>query len=121
MSLLDKKTLLFHAKNPTFFHALEHPTHEGFVENVSCGDSVRVQAHITDDVFVAIAFQSEGCMLCRAATSCLLGHLLGKKIVDAQRLTETDLLSMLEAPDISFGRLKCAALGLQAVHKMLKI
>ena len=119
MSLIDKKVLVFHAKNPVFLKVLEHPTHHGSAENISCGDSVQVQACVDDDVFVELAFQSFGCMLCRAATSCVLEYLVRKKIDDALRLTEADLLTMLEAPDISYGRRMCAALGLQAVRNML--
>ena len=120
MSLIDKKILVFHAKNPVFFKILEHATHHGSAENTSCGDSVQVQACIADGVLVDLAFQSSGCMLCRAATSCLLENLLGKKIDDALRLTDADLLTMLEAPDISYGRRMCASLGLQAVRTMLR-
>jgi len=120
MSLIDKKILVFHAKNPTFYNVLEDPTHTGAAENVSCGDSVRVQARIDGDVFIELAFQSAGCMLCRAATSCVLEYLLGKKNDDALRLTEADLLTMLDAPDISYGRRMCASLGLNAVRNMLQ-
>lgn len=121
MSLIDKKILVFHAKNPAFFKVLEHFSHHGAAENISCGDSVQVQARIDDDIFVDLAFQSSGCMLCRAATSCVLEYLLGKKNDVALRLTDADLLSMLEAPDISYGRRMCASLGLQAVRNMLVV
>jgi len=119
MSLIDNALLVEHAKKPQFYSLLSNPTHSYTIKNVSCGDEVTVSLCIAKDIISEVGFQSSGCMLCRASTSILLTNLKGKSILYFLQLTDDDLLHMLSAKEISYGRRKCAILGLEAIRAVL--
>ena len=118
-TLMNNQFLVEHAKRPQFNRLLISPTHETTVKNSSCGDAVIVSLNIIDKVIQDVGFQSIGCMLCKASTSILLTHIKNKKVETVLALTEEDLLGMLEARDISYGRRRCAMLGFEAVRALL--
>jgi NifU-like protein involved in Fe-S cluster formation len=119
MSLIDNLLLVEHAKKPQFYSLLSNPTYLHTIKNVSCGDEVTVSLFISEDIISDVGFQSSGCMLCRASTSILLINIKGKLILYFLQLTYEDLLDMLKAKEISYGRRKCAYLGFEAVRAML--
>ena len=118
MAIIDNSLLVLHAKKPRFYNLLVDATHTATIENTSCGDSVSVACCVENNVVTAVGFQSRGCMLCKAATSILLEHILDKSVLDVLLLTDENLLSMLGPSEISLSRRKCALMGLEALRAM---
>ena len=120
MALIDNSLLVLHAKNPKFNELLLGATHSATLDNASCGDSVSVTFIVDNDIVVQVGFSSRGCMLCRAATSILLSHIVGFSVDRVSQLTDDDLLSMLGSIEVSYSRRKCALMGLDAIRMMFE-
>ena len=118
MAIIDNSLLVLHAKNPKYYNLLVDATHAKTHENSSCGDSVTVNFFLENKVIKKVGFSARGCILCKAATSILLEHILGKTVSQVLLLTDDDLLFMLGSPEISYSRRKCSLMGLEAIRSM---
>ena len=121
MAIIGNNLLVLHAKNPEFYGLLPDATHSATIDNASCGDSVSVNCRVVRQTIERAGFSSRGCMLCKAATSILLGHVIGKTIWDVGQLTDDDLLSMLGTSEISYSRRKCALMCIEALRSMFGV
>ena len=79
-----------------------------------CGDRVRVDLVIADNILQDLRFSGRGCTISQAATSMMTEALKGKPIEAAKEFTKEDILELLGIP-IGYTRMKCALLGLKAL------
>lgn len=117
MAVLYSEKLLDHFRHPRNYGALADPdvSYESF--NPLCGDRIRVEAKLTDNVVTEVRFRGDGCAISIAAAS-LLTELLLATTADA--VSDDQLIAALES-DIKPARVQCALLPLEALRAGLKI
>lgn len=86
--------------------------------NPLCGDRVRIDLRIEDDVVTDIAFSGRGCAISQAATSMLTEMVKGKTVAEAQSISNDEMLEEIGV-EISPARIKCALLGLHVLRVAL--
>jgi nitrogen fixation NifU-like protein len=114
MSDLYREQILDHYRNPRNQGTLD-PNDGSFEDtNPLCGDRVRIDLRIEDDIVTDIRFSGRGCAISQAATSMLTEMVKGRPIEEVRNLSKDDLLDELGIP-ISPARIKCALLGLKVL------
>jgi nitrogen fixation NifU-like protein len=111
-------TVLEHFRRPRNQHTLEHPTvvRDGY--NPLCGDRVRLEIRVVDDVVVAAAFTANACAVCTASASLLTERLQDAPVARARELSDADHIAALGGA-LPAGRLACATLPLKAMREAL--
>ena len=69
--------------------ALENATGEAKLNNPLCGDRVRMQVALDGGRIAAIAHETRGCLLCRAAASLLGARAAGLNATELDAATQT--------------------------------
>ena len=114
MSDLYREQILEHYRNPQNHGTLD-PNDASYEDtNPLCGDKVRIDLRITDNVLTDIAFSGRGCAISQASTSILTDLVKGETLDEVMALDKEDLLDELGIP-ISPARIKCALLGLHVL------
>lgn len=92
--------------------------HDAHIEggNPLCGDKVIFEMKIKNEVIEDIKFESNGCAISTAAESLLTEMVKGKKISQAEKLTQQQMFDALGGKVIE-ARTKCAMLGLYTLQK----
>lgn len=118
MSAPFGSTVLEHFRRPRNRRALDSPTavHEAF--NPLCGDRVRIELRIVDDIVREAAFTASACAICTASASLLTERLTGLALASAHAITERDLTASLDT-DVPAARARCVALPLDAMRVAL--
>lgn len=111
--------ILDHYRDPLNYGALAGATHSAQLRNLSCGDAVTVYLRVADEKIKSVSFEGSGCAISTAATSMLTEHIKGKGVKEVLLFSRDDLLALLGV-EISAARLKCALIGLEAVHNALQ-
>ncbi len=93
-----KEDILDHAREPYHLGTCSSPTHVGRFVNPACGDFSQIEFRLdVNDRIEAAWFQSHGCMINRAGGSILTEHLEGMSLDEANRLSDQDVLNLLES------------------------
>lgn len=110
--------VLEHFRRPRNHRRLVAPTaaHEGY--NPLCGDRVRVELAIEQDVIMAAAFTANACAICTASASLLTERLAGLSVSDALAISDDEVVAALES-DVPVARRACATLPLGAMRQGL--
>jgi nitrogen fixation NifU-like protein len=110
--------ILDHYKNPRNFGTIDDADFS-YEEGIpSCGDVIRLDIKIKDDILEDIKFSGTGCAISQASVSILTENVAGKQIGDIISLTDHDMLEALGG-QVSPIRFKCALLGLTVLKKAL--
>lgn len=112
--------ILDHYKHPRHAERIGDATSEHEEANLSCGDTVRVQLTIENDVIRNIGWHGGGCAISQAGMSLLSEKVMGMTVADALALRKDDILALLGVP-VSERRLKCALLCLIALQNTVRI
>ncbi|HMK13912.1 MAG TPA: SUF system NifU family Fe-S cluster assembly protein [Burkholderiales bacterium] len=96
---LYQEVILDHNRKPRNFGALDNPTHKAEGLNPLCGDHIHITLRVRDDKVEAIAFQGEGCAICKASTSMMTTNVKGKTVEEAEMLVQ-------EFRDMATGKLE---------------
>jgi nitrogen fixation NifU-like protein len=137
LNSLYQQLILEHYRNPRNKAELEEKTVEIHMANPVCGDEIRLQLRIEDDVIEEAKFVGQGCSISQAAVSMMTTLLRGRSLDDADALARrfTELMHGDEtaAKDRALGdlralqgvskfpvRIKCALLGFDALQEALK-
>ncbi len=113
-----REKLLDHYQNPRNEGKIEDADAIMELENVSCGDKVRVYLKFDGEKLVKAGFEGEGCAIAIASTSILLEEILNKS---KQQITKINLDRLLQLLGVQLtpSRMKCASLSLETVQKAL--
>ena len=129
---LYQDVILDHGRKPRNYGVLEDATNieKGF--NPLCGDKYTVYLKIEDNKINAASFTGEGCAISMAALSLLVEDIIGKPVVEAQKLFTAYIAQLTdkEIPDdVNLGklqvmkgvkkfpmRIKCATMGCHALQ-----
>jgi nitrogen fixation protein NifU and related proteins len=116
MSDLYREQILEHAKYPHNAGTLEHPDVSHEEHNPLCGDRVRIDLQIEDDVITDVRFSGRGCAISQASASLLTDEIKGMSVAQARSYPKEDLLELIGIPlDKNPVRIKCALLSLKAL------
>ncbi len=77
------------AANATGSGHLDHPDHEGTLDNPTCGDRITLQVKMQDGKIVEFAQENRACLLCQAAASLLAEKCVGLSVDDLDQVIQT--------------------------------
>ena len=79
---LYSERLLEHFRNPRRAGAVDAPAADVRVENMACGDRLRLTVQVEDGVVTDAAFQAQGCTASIACGSALAEWLVGRTLAE---------------------------------------
>ncbi|MEE9252389.1 MAG: iron-sulfur cluster assembly scaffold protein [Thermodesulfobacteriota bacterium] len=106
--------LLDHYKYPRNYGTIENPDISHEEGNPSCGDVVRFDFKVSDNMVAQIRFSGKGCAISQASASILSEMIKDKSLDEIKEITMDDVLGELGIK-LSPIRLKCALLPLKVV------
>lgn len=111
---LYREVILDHSKHPRNKGTLD--PHDYSYEDVNplCGDEIRIDVRVENDIVSEIKFSGRGCAISQAAASMLTELALGQPVAEVKAITKEDILEELGVP-IGPARMKCALLGLKVL------
>ena len=137
LSSLYQTLILEHYRHPKNRGELPDKTVEVHMVNPVCGDDIKLQMKVEDDVIRAVRHVGQGCSISQASLSMMSGLLVGKRLEDADAIAARFTAMMKgdasAASDRSLGdlralqgvskfpvRIKCALLAFDALLEALK-
>lgn len=116
MQYSDK--VMDHFMHPRNVGEIENADASGTVGNAKCGDIMKVDLKIEDNVIVDIKFKTFGCGSAIATSSMATEMVMGKTVDEALQLTNKAVAEALDGlPAI---KMHCSLLAEQAVKSALK-
>jgi len=113
-----RAAVLEHFRRPRNRRALEDANAAADGANPLCGDRVRVQLRIDDDVIRAAAFTADACAICIAAASVLTEQVRGMTRTEARQVSVAHVHRALDGA-CPPARAKCASLPVDTLHRAL--
>ena len=129
--------IMEHSMNSYNKKDLSNADYEEMGHNPNCGDEIKLQIKLKNDVIEDLAFSGHGCAISQASTSIMIDTLKGKSIEEAREIikifigmikreiTDENELAKLEDA-IAFqnvshmpARVKCALLAWHTIEKIL--
>jgi nitrogen fixation NifU-like protein len=89
----------------------------GMVGAPSCGDVMRIQFLVEDNIIQDIKFKTYGCGSAIASSSKLVDMLIGKTLEEAKLVKDRDIANALELPSI---KIHCSVLAEAAIQKAIE-
>ena len=89
----------------------------GMVGAPACGDVMRLQIDVTDDVIKNVKFKTYGCGSAIASSSELVNLLMGKTLKQAHSITNKQIAKTLSLPPI---KIHCSILAEEAIEKAIE-
>ena len=119
MPALYSDILLDHFRHPRNYGDLAAPdiSYENF--NPLCGDRIRLEIKLTNNVVAAARFKGDGCAISTAAASLLTELIIGAEIRQLTSISDDQLVAALQS-DIKPARRQCALLSLEALRAGLE-
>lgn len=109
-----QEDLLDHYENPSNYGTLPNPNISHEEDNPLCGDRIRIDLVVEDDIITEVRFSGHGCTISQAAASMLTEEIEGKSLTEVKQLSRDDILDMIGIP-LGPVRLKCALLALKVL------
>jgi nitrogen fixation NifU-like protein len=117
---LYREIILDHYKNPRNAGRLDVATHAHRELNPSCGDAIDMTLKVDGlGRIMDVKFEGHGCAISQASASILTETIKGKPVVEVQKIDQAEMFRLLGVP-VHGSRLKCALLGLKAMHQALE-
>lgn len=88
MSQLYQEMILDHNRKPRNYGSILSANRHAEGHNPLCGDHIKLSVDLQGGNIVAIAFEGEGCAICKASASMMTGAVKGKSMQDAEILVE---------------------------------
>lgn len=86
---LRRDIILSHYQNPVHRGLTDDKTyHRHKKSSSSCIDSIELMVKVDNGIISDIKFDGEACAICTSATSIMIENLLGKTIVEANKIIE---------------------------------
>ena len=89
----------------------------GMVGAPACGDVMRLQIKIEDDVVTDAKFKTYGCGSAIASSSLLTEWVKGKTVGDVQAIKNTEIVEALSLPPV---KIHCSVLAEDAIKSAVK-
>ncbi len=88
MRQLYQEVILDHNRKPRNFGSILAANRHAEGHNPLCGDHIKLTMNVSDNKIEAIAFEGEGCAICKASASMMTGAVKGKLVQDAEIMVE---------------------------------
>lgn len=88
MRQLYQEVILDHNRKPRNFGTILDANRHAEGHNPLCGDHIKLTVDVLEDKIAAIAFEGEGCAICKASASMMTGAVKGKAVQEAETLVE---------------------------------
>ncbi|MBI4789598.1 MAG: SUF system NifU family Fe-S cluster assembly protein [Chloroflexi bacterium] len=101
----------------------QHPHNHGEIpsadisyedSNPLCGDKIRIDIKLRDNVVEDVKFNGKGCAISQASASMLTDELIGKSLDAIKKMDKQFILDLLGIP-LGPTRIKCALLPLKVI------
>ena len=103
-----------HFSNPRNVGEIENPSGTGTVGNAKCGDIMKMDIKVENDVITDVKFKTFGCCAAIATSSMATEMVKGKSIDEALQLTNKAVAEALDGlPPV---KMHCSLLAEQAIH-----
>jgi nitrogen fixation NifU-like protein len=99
---LYQEVILDHNKKPRNWGTLADASHRAEGLNPLCGDHIWLSLRLNDDRVESIAFEGEGCAICKASSSMMTTNVKGKTVEETEQLVR-------EFRDMATGKLDAAS------------
>ena len=86
MRQLYQEVILDHNRKPRNFGVLSDANRHAEGDNPLCGDIVKLSLNVLDDKVEGIAFEGDGCAICKASASMMTGAVKGQSVQHAEDL-----------------------------------
>jgi nitrogen fixation NifU-like protein len=107
-----------HFTNPHNVGEMEDANAVGEVGNARCGDIMRMYLKIHDDVIEDASFKTFGCCAAIASSSVATDLIKGKRIDEALRLKNSDVVEALDGlPSV---KIHCSVLAEEAIRQAIE-
>lgn len=111
---LYTETVMDHFMHPRNVGEIENADGVGQVGNAKCGDIMKMDIKVEDDVITDVKFKTFGCCAAIATSSMATEMVKGKKIDEALQLTNKAVAEALDGlPPV---KMHCSLLAEQAIH-----
>jgi nitrogen fixation protein NifU and related proteins len=88
MRQLYQEVILDHNRKPRNFGSILGANRHAEGHNPLCGDHIKLTVNVQGGKIEAIAFEGEGCAICKASASMMTGAVKGKSAQDAEVMVE---------------------------------
>lgn len=85
---LYQEVILDHNKKPRNYGALENANRRAEGHNPLCGDHIILSVRVEDERIENLAFQGEGCAICKASASMMTTYVKGKTVPEAEQMVQ---------------------------------
>ncbi len=85
---LYQEVILDHNRKPRNFGSILGANRHAEGHNPLCGDHIKLTMNVTDDKIDSIAFEGEGCAICKASASMMTGAVKGQMLPDAEIMVD---------------------------------
>ena len=116
--MYSKKVVLYF-KNPKFSGKLKKFNGYGEKGNMACGDVMKIYIYVIDGIIKDISYHTFGCVAAISASEALCHLAKGKKIEEALKITNKDILKHLGTP-MPPEKMHCSVLGAEALKKAIE-
>jgi nitrogen fixation NifU-like protein len=99
---LYQEVILDHNRKPRNWGAVVQPSHRAEGHNPLCGDHIKLTLKLDGEQIAEIAFEGDGCAICKASSSMMTTGIKGRTRADAEQMVQ-------EFRDMALGRLDVAA------------
>jgi len=120
MDSMYREIILEHHKTPHNFGTLDPVDYTAEDTNPLCGDQIRMDLRVQDNIVTEVAFSGRGCAVSIASASMLTDMVKGMSLDEVRAITKDDMLDEIGIP-VSPARIKCATLGLNVLKLSLAI
>ncbi|MFZ2541178.1 MAG: SUF system NifU family Fe-S cluster assembly protein [Gallionella sp.] len=86
MRQLYQEVILDHNRRPRNFGSILSANQHAEGHNPLCGDHIKLSMNVQDGRINEIAFEGEGCAICKASASMMTGAVKGKSVQDAETM-----------------------------------
>jgi len=118
MTFEYSKDVMKNFLKPKNFGELKNPDATGEVGNPACGDIMKLQLNVKDEIIKEIKFQTFGCAAAIATTSIITQMVKDKSLEYAEKLTMKDVAKELKGlPQI---KMHCSSMGIEALRKTIR-
>ncbi len=94
---------------------LKNHTHSHELTNETCGDWVKIEAIVTDSIFVHLQFMAAGCCLSECCAAITIEAMRGKSLEYIDNFTYEELSELVKIKILPY-RLKCVTLALDCLR-----
>lgn len=96
---------------------LERPSLEARLVNPLCGDEVKIEVRIENNVVQEAVYSGNGCVISQVSASYIAEKIEGLSLEEVRKIKADDILEILDI-SLSPSRLKCALLSFEVLKTL---